>query len=86
MTIQEARLLGQDIKTKLEAIKASVDSSLAYVEMFNTTVSEQNPTSAYLEANVGSVDTVVGLFLPDYTSILTSIETATDVLGTDILH
>lgn len=83
-TIQEARALGQDIKTKADAAKAAVDSLIAYVDMFNLTISDQNPTSAYLEGNVGSVDAVIAAFIPDYNSILTQVEAATDALGTDI--
>lgn len=86
MTIDEFRILIQGIETNLLAIKNGAESGLSMTAQVLQMTSPQNPASVVLNQLPDPAGSILNAFMPDYLSMLTSIEAAADLLGTDLLN
>ena len=85
MTIPELNIIAKDLQVKLAAAKTAVESALSMVTTVVDITEPNKPISNALTQLVGA-DVIAVNFFPDYLTTLTSLEVATDALGTDALN
>ncbi len=86
MTLDELRTIVQGIETNLLAVKTAAESGLTMTGQVLQMISPQNPTTIVFNKLADPGGEILTAFTPDYLAMLTSLETAADALGTDVLH
>ena len=81
MTIEELRIILADLLPKAYDLSRAAQNFAGFIEQVNGAISPNNPFSGAI-----NVDQFVAIQTPIYLSLLTAVETAADVLGTDPLH
>mgnify|MGYP001255332504 CR=1 FL=1 len=80
-TIQELRVIVEDIKTKSIEMSVASQNLIVFVREVEYIIAETNPLS-----DAVNIDALIAIYSPIYLQKLTRIETAADALGTDVLH
>jgi len=81
MTRQELQVIVDDLLQKSTALSQKANELQSFMTDIKNTIADSNPFAETI-----NIDQLVAIQTPIYLQLLTAIETAADVIGTDSLH